>query len=61
MSQFIAGRSLKSTSVTLGVANISDMLQKVDTGEFVIVNTKQIDNPDGTRSVILTVKSRGNN
>ena len=61
VSQFIAGRSLKSTAVTLGVANISDMLQKVDTGEFEILNTKQVENPDGTRSVVLTVKSKGNN
>ena len=61
MSQFIAGRSLMSTAVTLGVANICDMLQKVDTGEFEILNTKQVENPDGTRSVVLTFKSKGNN
>ena len=50
-----------STAVTLGVANICDMLQKVDTGEFEILNTKQVENPDGTRSVVLTFKSKGNN
>ena len=61
VSQFIAGRSLKSTAVTLGVANINDVLQKVDTGEFEILNTKQVENPDGTRSVVLTVKSKRNN
>ncbi len=61
VSQFIEGRSLKSSSLTSGVANIHDVLQKVETGEFEIINNKQVENPDGTRSVVLTFKSKVEN
>ena len=58
VSQFIAGKSLKSTAVTLGDANITEVLQKVDTGEFEIVSTKQVENSDGTISLVLDFKPR---
>ena len=58
VSQFIAGKSLKSTAVTLGDADIAEVLQKVDTGEFVIVSAKQVENSDGTISVLLDFKPR---
>ena len=63
ISQFIAGKSLKSTAVISGKANIDEVLKKVDTGEFKIVSTKQVENPDGTLTVVLTVKfhSQGGN
>ena len=58
ISQFIAGKSLKSTTVRSGVASIDVVLQKVDTGELEIINTEQIENPDGTVSVVLIIKPR---
>ena len=58
VSQFIAGKSLKSTAVTLGDANITEVLQKVDTGEFEIVTIKQVENSDGTISLVLDIKPR---
>ena len=63
ISQFIAGKSLKSTAVISGKANIDEVLKKVDTGEFKIVSTKQVENPDSTLTVVLTVKfhSQGGN
>ena len=58
VSQFITGKSLKSTAVTLGDANIAEVLQKVDTGEIEIVSTKQVENSDGTISLVLDFKPR---
>ena len=58
VSQFIAGKSLKSTAVRLGYADIAEVLQKVNTGEFVIVSAKQVENSDGTISVVLDFKPR---
>ena len=57
-NQFISGKTLKSTAVTLGDADIAEVLQKVDTGEFVIVSAKQVENSDGTISVVLDFKPR---
>jgi hypothetical protein len=56
VSQFIEGKSLKSIAVTLGEANIDVILQKVDTGELEIVSAEQVENADGTFSIVLIVK-----
>ena len=56
VSQFIEGKSLKSIAVTLGGANIDVILQKVDTGELEIVSAEQVENADGTFSIVLIVK-----
>jgi len=58
VSLFITGRSLKSTVVISGEANIDELLQKVDTGEYEIMDIIKIENPDGTISVKLIVKPR---
>ena len=64
VSQFILGKSLKSTTVTLGEANIDEILQKIDTGELEIDKIEQVLNDDGTTRVLLVVKpksSKGSN
>ena len=60
ISQYIEGKSLKSTTVTLGEANIDEILQKIDTGELEIDKIEQVLNDDGTTRVILVVKPKSN-
>ena len=60
ISQYIEGKSLKSTAVTLGEANIDEILQKIDTGELEIDKIEQVLNDDGTTRVILVVKPKSN-
>ena len=60
ISQYIEGKSLKSTNVTLGEANIDEILQKIDTGELEIDKIEQVLNDDGTTRVILVVKPKSN-
>ena len=64
ISQYIEGKSLKSTNVTTGEANIDEILQKIDTGELEIDKIEQVLNDDGTTRVLLVVKpksSKGSN
>jgi len=64
ISQYIEGKSLKSTNVTSGEANIDEILQKIDTGELEIDKIEQVLNDDGTTRVLLVVKpksSKGSN
>ena len=64
ISQYIEGKSLKSTNVTSGEANIDEILQKIDTGELEIDKIEQVLNDDGTIRVLLVVKpksSKGSN
>jgi hypothetical protein len=49
---------LKSIAVVSGEANIDDVLQKVDTGEYEIVGHEEIENPDGSIKIKLIVKPR---
>ncbi len=58
ISEKIAGKSLKSIAVVSGEANIDDVLQKVDTGEYEIVGHEEIENPDGSIKIKLIVKPR---
>ena len=58
ISQYIEGKSLKSTNVTLGEANIDEILQKIDTGELKIDKIEQVLNDDGTTRVLLVVKPK---
>ena len=51
----IQGKSLKSTAIVSGEANIEDVLQKVDTGELEIIDHK-IDNSDGSVTIKLIIK-----
>ena len=51
----IEGKSLKSTAIVSGEANIEDVLQKVDTGELEIIDHK-IDNSDGSVTIKLIIK-----
>ena len=60
ISQYIEGKSLKSTNVTLGEANIDEILQKIDTGELEIDKIEQVLNDDGTTRVLLAVKPKSN-
>lgn len=59
IAQVIEGKSLKSTSVVAGSANIDDILQKVDTGELEIFDYVQVENSDGSVTVKLIIKPRG--
>lgn len=59
IAEVIEGKSLKSTSVVAGSANIDDILQKVDTGELEIFDYVQVENSDGTVTVKLIIKPRG--
>ena len=58
ISQYIEGKSLKSTNVTLGEANIDEILQKIDTGELEIDKIEQVLNDDGTTRILLVVKPK---
>ena len=59
ISNFIAGKSLKSTSIVMGEANIDELLQKVDIGDYEIVDYEPIKNSDGTLKIKLIVQPRG--
>lgn len=52
----IEGKSLKSTAIVSGEANIEDVLQKVDTGELEIIDHQKIDNSDGSVTIKLIIK-----
>ena len=52
----IEGKSLKSTAIVSGEANIEDVLQKVDTGELEIIDYQKIDNSDGSVTIKLIIK-----
>jgi len=59
VSEVVKGKSLKSSTVASGEANVDEVLQKVDTGEYEIVEVKYVENPDGSVSVRLVVKPKG--
>tara|TARA_B110000438_G_C15767580_1_gene630361 strand:- start:293 stop:1474 length:1182 start_codon:yes stop_codon:yes gene_type:complete len=58
IADVITGKSLKSTSVVSGEANIEDILQKVDTGELEIINAVPTENSDGSVTIKLIIKPR---
>ena len=58
IADVISGKSLQSTSVVEGSANIDDILQKVDTGELEIFDYIQVENPDGSITIKLIIKPR---
>ena len=57
--EVVKGKSLKSSTVASGEANVDEVLQKVDTGEYEIIEVKYVENPDGSVSVRLVVKPKG--
>ena len=59
ISNLITGKSLKSTSIVLGEANIDELLQKIDIGEYEIVGHEPVKNSDGTLQIKLIVRPRG--
>ena len=58
IADVISGKSLKSTSVVAGSANIDDILQKVDTGELEISDYVKVENSDGSVTIKLIIKPR---
>lgn len=58
ISDVISGKSLKSTAVVAGSANIDEILQKVDTGELQIEDYVSTTNPDGSVTIKLIIKPR---
>ena len=58
IADVISGKSLKSTSVVAGSANIDDILQKIDTGELEILDRVIVKNSDGSVTIKLIIKPR---
>ena len=58
ITEVIDGKSLKSTSVVSGSANIEEILQKIDTGELEIEDYISTTNSDGSVSIKLIIKPR---
>ena len=58
ITDIISGKSLKSTSVVSGEANIEDILQKVDTGELEIIEVLPVENSDGSVTIKLIIKPK---
>ena len=54
----VSGKSLKSTSVVAGSANIDDILQRVDIGELEISDKVIVKNSDGSVTIKLIIKPR---
>ena len=52
----IGSKSLKSSKITAGQGNIDDVLQKLESGEYEIIEAEPITNPDG--SVTVKIKAR---
>ena len=58
ITEVIDGKSLKSTSVVSGSANIEEILQKIDTGELEIEDYISTTNSDGSVSIKLIIKPK---
>ena len=58
IADVISGKSLQSTSVVAGSANIDDVLQKVDTGELEILDKVIETKSDGSVTIKLIIRPR---
>ena len=59
LSEMIKDKVLMKSQVTMGSGNISDVLQKLETGEYELEGEPEIiDNGDGTVTIKLKVKPR---
>tara|TARA_Y100001970_G_C14242139_1_gene865591 strand:- start:2775 stop:3932 length:1158 start_codon:yes stop_codon:yes gene_type:complete len=56
ISELISDKSLKSTSIISGSIDADAILQKINIGEFQLVDLQEIQNSDGTISIKLKAK-----
>ena len=60
VAESILDKSLKSTSIISGSINPSEVLQKIDIGEYELINMEEVQNSDGTISIKLKAQPAGN-
>ncbi len=54
----IGSKSLKSSKITSGQGSIDDILQKLESGEYEIIEAEPITNPDGSVTVKIKAKPK---